>query len=135
MQSFECICCFSIGLLVETDGDLVAENSKYLTADVLLRLVSERHPGKNLVAYTNSNLPILPSFYVDGVRHGGAPPVYMQVAGPRQTYLPTIQQQEHQYQQPTQTIAPAIVSPPSVSKRKRSIDQTKNFHEIKLIDE
>ncbi|CAF1270425.1 unnamed protein product [Rotaria sordida] len=79
------------GLLVESDGELVAENTKYLTAEVLLRLVSERHPGKNLLAYAASNLPILPSYYVEGVRHGGAPPVYMQVAVPKKNFLPAIQ--------------------------------------------
>jgi hypothetical protein len=79
------------GLLVESDGELVAENSKYLTAEVLLRLVSERHPAKNLVGYAASNLPILPSYYVDGIRQGGAPPVYMQVAVPKKTFLTTIQ--------------------------------------------
>ena len=77
--------------MVESDGDLVAENAKYLTAEVLLRLVSERHPGKNLVGYAASNLPILPSYYVEGVRQGGAPPVYMQVVAPKNTFLPTIQ--------------------------------------------
>jgi len=81
------------GLLVESDGELVAENSKYLTAEVLLRLVSERHPAKNLVGYAASNLPILPSYYVDGIRQGGAPPVYMQVAVPKKTFLPAIQPQ------------------------------------------
>ncbi|CAF4098028.1 unnamed protein product [Rotaria sp. Silwood2] len=79
------------GLLVETDGELVAENTKYLTAELLLRLVSERHPGKNLLAYAASNLPILPSYYVEGVRHGGAPPVYMQVTVPKKNFLPAIQ--------------------------------------------
>jgi len=81
------------GLLVESDGELVAENSKYLTAEVLLRLISERHSTKNLVGYAASNLPILPSYYVDGIRQGGAPPVYMQVAVPKKTFLPTIQPQ------------------------------------------
>ena len=74
------------GLLVESEGELVAENTKYLTAEVLLRLVSERHPGKNLVAYAASNLPVLPSYYVDGIRQGGAPPVYMQVTVPKKTF-------------------------------------------------
>jgi len=81
------------GLLVESDGELVAENAKYLTAEVLLRLVSERHPGKNLVGYAASNLPILPSYYVEGIRQGGAPPVYMQVAVPKKSFLSTIQPQ------------------------------------------
>ncbi|CAF3623238.1 unnamed protein product [Rotaria sp. Silwood1] len=79
------------GLVVESDGELVSENTKYLTAEVLLRLVSERHPGKNLLAYAASNLPILPSYYVEGVRHGGAPPVYMQVTVPKKNFLPAIQ--------------------------------------------
>ena len=78
---------------MESDGELVAENSKYLTAEVLLRLVSERHPGKNLVGYAASNLPVLPSYYVEGIRQGGAPPVYLQVAIPKKTFLPTIQPQ------------------------------------------
>ena len=79
------------GLLVESDGELAAESSKYLTAEVLLRLVAERHPARNLVGYAASNLPILPSYYVDGIRQGGAPPIYMQVAVPRKTFLPMIQ--------------------------------------------
>jgi hypothetical protein len=79
--------------LVESEGELVSENTKYLTAEILLRLVSERHPGRNLVGYAASNLPILPSYYVDGIRQGGAPPVYMQVAVPKKTILPTIQPQ------------------------------------------
>lgn len=82
-----------LGLLVESDGDLTPESAKYLTAEALLRLVSERHPSKNLVAYAASNLPILPSYYVEGIRQGGAPPVYMQVAAPRKTFLPSIQSQ------------------------------------------
>ena len=79
--------------MVESDGELVAENSKYLTAEVLLRLVSERHPGKNLVGYAASNLPVLPSYYVEGIRQGGAPPVYMQVAVPKKSFLPALQPQ------------------------------------------
>ena len=78
------------GLLVESDGDLIPENSKYLTAEVLLRLVPERHPTRNLLAYAASNLPVLPSFFIDGVRQGGAPPVYMQVTSPKKSFLPTI---------------------------------------------
>lgn len=79
------------GLLVESDGDLIPENSKYLTAEVLLRLIPERHPTRNLLAYAASNLPVLPSFFIDGVRQGGAPPVYMQVTSPKKSFLPTIQ--------------------------------------------
>lgn len=78
------------GMLVESDGELAAESSKYLTAEVLIRLVSERHPSRNLVGYAASNLPILPSYYVDGIRQGGAPPIYMQVAAPRKTFLPNL---------------------------------------------
>ena len=76
---------------MESDGELTAESSKYLTAEVLIRLVSERHPSRNLVGYAASNLPVLPSYYVDGIRQGGAPPIYMQVAAPRKTFLPNIQ--------------------------------------------
>lgn len=79
--------------MVESEGELAAENAKYLTAEVLLRLVAERHPSKNLVSYAASNLPILPSYYVDGVRQGGAPPIYMQVASPKKSFLPAIQPQ------------------------------------------
>lgn len=79
--------------MVESEGELVAENAKYLTAEVLLRLVAERHPGKNLVGYAASNLPILPSYYIEGTRQGGAPPIYMQVASPKKTFLPSIQPQ------------------------------------------
>ena len=89
---------------MESDGDLVAENSKFLTAEVLLRLISERHPGKNLVAYAASNLPTLPSYYVEGTRQGGAHPVYMQVAVPKKTVLPAIQPQ-------MTTTTPLITSP------------------------
>lgn len=81
------------GLVVESEGELVPENSKYLTAEVLLRLISERHPVKNLVAYAASNLPILPSYYVEGIRQGGAPPVYLQVAVPKKSFLPAVQSQ------------------------------------------
>ncbi|CAF1959019.1 unnamed protein product [Rotaria magnacalcarata] len=79
------------GLLVESDGGLVSENTKFLTAEVLLRLVPERHPVKNLLAYTASNLPVLPSYYVEGVRQGGAQPLYMQVVSQKKVFLPTIQ--------------------------------------------
>ena len=79
------------GLVIESDGDLVVENSKYLTVEVLVRLVSERHPAKNLIAYSTGNLPILPSFLVEGVRQGGAQPVYMQVTVPKKAILPAIQ--------------------------------------------
>jgi len=100
------------GLLVESDGELVAENAKYLTAEVLLRLVSERHPAKNLVGYAASNLPILPSYYVEGIRQGGSPPVYLQVAVPKKTFLPTIQPQliQPQLTQP-QLIQPPLIQP------------------------
>lgn len=70
---------------------MIPENSKYLTAEVLLRLIPERHPTRNLLAYAASNLPVLPSFFIDGVRQGGAPPVYMQVTSPKKSFLPTIQ--------------------------------------------
>lgn len=81
------------GMVVESDGELVAENAKYLTAEVLLRLISERHPSKNLVGYAASNLPILPSYYVEGARQGGAPPVYLQVIVPKKSFLPALQPQ------------------------------------------
>ena len=97
---------------MESDGDLVPESAKYLTAEVLLRLVSERHPAKNLVAYAASNLPILPSFYVEGIRQGGAQPVYMQVAAPRKTFLPAIQ---------PQTGGPIVASPLPVRDHSLSI--------------
>jgi hypothetical protein len=98
--------------LVESEGELVAESSKYLTAEVLLRLVSERHPAKNLVGYAASNLPILPSYYVEGIRQGGAPPVYMQVTVPKTSFLPAIQPQltQPQLTQP-QLIQPVLSSP------------------------
>jgi hypothetical protein len=98
---------YSKGLLVESDGELVAENAKYLTAEVLLRIISERHPVKNLVGYAGSNLPIVPSYYVEGVRQGGAPPVYLQVIGPEKAYPPIMQQQQQQ-QQP-QPVLPSPV--------------------------
>lgn len=82
---------FELGLVIESDGDLVVESSKYLTVEVLLRLVSERHPAKNLIAYSAGNLPVLPSFLVEGVRQGGAQPVYMQVTVPKKAILPAIQ--------------------------------------------
>ena len=91
--------------MVESDGDLAAENSKYLTAEVLLRIVSERHPNKNLLGYAASNLPTLPSYYAEGIRQGGAPPIYMQVAVPRRSAaLPPIQ--------PQMTTATTMINPP-----------------------
>lgn len=73
---------------MESDGELGPDVAKFLTAELLLRLIPERHPSKNLVAHTGSNLPILPSYFVEGVRHGGAPPVYMQVTVPDKPVLP-----------------------------------------------
>jgi hypothetical protein len=95
------------GLLVESDGELAPESAKYLTAEVLLRIIPERHPVKNLVGYAASNLPIVPSYYVEGVRQGGAPPVYLQVIGPEKAYPPIMQQQQQQ-QQP-QPVLPSPV--------------------------
>ncbi|CAF1586928.1 unnamed protein product, partial [Didymodactylos carnosus] len=75
------------GLLVESDGDLIAESSKYLTAELLLKLVAERHPSKNLIAFNASNLPILPSYYVEGSRQS----IYIQMpVAPRRSFLPSI---------------------------------------------
>ncbi|CAF1368872.1 unnamed protein product [Adineta steineri] len=86
------------GMLVESDGQLVAESSKYLTSEVLLRLIAERHPGKNLVGFAASNLPILPSYFVEGVRHGAgaAPPVYLQVTTDQPVLPPMMPQQQPQ---------------------------------------
>ena len=98
--------------MVESDGELLAENAKYLTAEVLLRLVPERHPTKNLVGYAASNLPILPSYYLDGIRQGGAPPVYLQAAVPKRTVLPSIQPQLTQPQLIQPQLTQTVLSPP-----------------------
>lgn len=90
--------------MVESDGELVAESTKYLTAELLIRLVSERHPGKNLIGYAAGNLPTLPSFYVEGIRQGGAQPVYLQVTVPKRTTLPPIQ--------PLQSVQPSVEQTP-----------------------
>jgi len=97
------------GLLVESEGDLTADNSKYLTAEVFLRLVTERHPTKNLLAYSGNNLPVLPSYCDQNDRQNGVEPVYLQVAVPKKTFLPAIQ--------PTKiSIPPAARSPKPVRK-------------------
>ena len=98
--------------MVESDGELVSENTKYLTAEVLLRLVAERHPGKNLLAYTASNLPVLPSYYIEGARQGGAPPVYMQVITQKKTILPTIQTPIPQAPLIQPPITQTVINPP-----------------------
>ncbi len=102
-------------MLVESDGELVAETAKYLTAEVLIRLVPERHPGRNLVGYAASNLPVLPSYYVEGIRQGGSPPVYMQVAVPKKTFLPTVAPTIQPTLQP-QLTQPVLHSPLPVRK-------------------
>ncbi len=79
------------GLVVESEGDLTPSNSKYLTAEVLLRLVTERHPAKNLLTSPGNNLPVLPSYYDQDSLKNGIDPVYLQVAAPKKSFLPAIQ--------------------------------------------
>mgnify|MGYP006892767629 CR=1 FL=1 len=75
------------GLVVESEGDLTADNAKYLTAEVVLRLVKERHPVKNLLTFHSENMPVLPSYHDQNT----AEPVYIQVAVPKKSFLPAIQ--------------------------------------------
>jgi hypothetical protein len=77
--------------VVESEGDLIGENSKHLTAEVFLRLVTERHPAKNLLLLAGNNLPVLPSYYDQASRQNGGEHVYIQAAVPKKRFLPVIE--------------------------------------------
>jgi hypothetical protein len=79
------------GLVVESEGDLMPDNAKYLTAEIVLRLVTERHPAKNLLAFSGNNLPVLPSYYNQNTRQDGMEPVYIQATVQKKRFLPVIQ--------------------------------------------
>jgi hypothetical protein len=96
------------GLVVESDGYLTAENSKYLTAEILLRLITERHPAKNLLAFGENNLPVLPSYYNESLRQNGNEPVYLQAQMVKKSFLPVIQ---------SASTPPRVRSPASVRTR------------------
>jgi hypothetical protein len=96
------------GLVVENEGDLTADNSKYLTAEIFLRLVIERHPTKNLLAFFGNNIPVLPSYYDKGNRQNGVEPVYLQVAVPKKGFLPVIQSSASPVARPSE---PPVVRP------------------------
>ncbi|CAF3399034.1 unnamed protein product [Rotaria sp. Silwood1] len=78
------------GLMINSEGDLAPETAKYLTAEVVLRLVTERHPTKNLLSSSGNNLPVLPSYYNQGIQQNGTEPVYIQVPMSQKNFLPAI---------------------------------------------
>ncbi|CAF4222125.1 unnamed protein product [Rotaria sp. Silwood2] len=78
------------GLLINSEGDLTPESAKHLTAEVVLRLVTERHPTKNLLSPSSNNLPVLPSYYNQGIQQNDTEPVYVQVSVPQKNFLPAI---------------------------------------------
>ncbi|CAF3501562.1 unnamed protein product [Rotaria socialis] len=78
------------GLLIHSDGDLAAESSKYLTAEMLFRILTERHPTRNLLLPTNSNMPALPS-YCNPSGQNDVTPVYIQAPVTKKGFLPSIQ--------------------------------------------
>ena len=78
------------GLVVESEGDLMADNSKYLTAEIFLRLVKERHPMRNLLLLSEKDLPILPSYTDRNNRQNNTEPVYLQAAVSNKSFLPAI---------------------------------------------
>jgi hypothetical protein len=79
------------GLVVESEGDLTPENAKHLTTEVFLRLITERHPAKNLLLLSGNHLPVLPSYYDQASRQSNIEPVYIQAAVPKKRFLPDIQ--------------------------------------------
>lgn len=79
------------GLMIHSDGDLAAENSKYLTAEILLRIITERHPTKNLLLSPNPNMPVLPSYFNASAQQNGVEPLYVQASVPKKSFLPSIQ--------------------------------------------
>ncbi|CAF1083815.1 unnamed protein product [Rotaria sordida] len=102
------------GLLVNSEGDLTSESSKYLTAEILLRLITERHPTKNLLSPSSNNLPVLPSYYNQGIQQNGTEPVYIQVPVPKKSFLPAIQSSTVPLpvaRSPTQAAPPTFVPP------------------------
>ena len=80
----------SVGLVVENEGDLAADGSKYETVQVSLHLIDERHPLKNLIHVGSENLPVLPSYYAESTVQGGQEPVYVQAADSKRPHLPQI---------------------------------------------
>lgn len=65
-------------MLVETDGSLIGQASKNLTAETILRMVPEKSPKKTLNTKTPGSLPILDSFYFEDDLRKNIEPVYLQ---------------------------------------------------------
>ncbi|RMZ98244.1 coiled-coil domain-containing 33-like [Brachionus plicatilis] len=65
-------------MLIETDGSLVGQASKHLTAEVVLRMVPEKCPRKTLNSQTLASLPILDSYYYEDDIKKNIEPVYLQ---------------------------------------------------------
>jgi hypothetical protein len=101
------------GLVVESEGDLTADNSKHLTGEVFLRLVTERHPTKNLLLLSGNNLPVLPSYYDQVNRQNGYDPVYLQVAVPKKSFLPVIKPAKSATPPVTHSPAPPVTHSPA----------------------
>ena len=101
------------GLVVESEGDLTADNSKYLTGEVYLRLVTERHPTKNLLQLSGNNLPVLPSYSDQSSRQNGFDPVYLQAAVAKKKFLPVIKSASSATPPATRSPAPPVTHLPT----------------------
>lgn len=65
-------------MLVETDGSLIGQATKNLTAETILRMVSEKSPKKTLNSKTPGSLPILDSYYYEDDLRKNIEPIYLQ---------------------------------------------------------
>jgi hypothetical protein len=113
------------GLVVESEGDLTADNSKYLTAEVFLRLVTERHPTKNLLLLSGNNLPVLPAYNDQVNRQNGVDPVYLQVAVPKKSFLPVIKS--------SRSATPPVERSPAPVRR-NFVDKTAKTNSLQMIE-
>ena len=106
------------GLIVESEGDLAPLDAKYLTANLVLRLIMERHPSKNLL-FSNHEFPVLPSYQEQSARQNNMDPVYRQAPVANRTHLPSIR--------PARSVTPPVahssIPEPSAVRRFFSKDK------------